>query len=160
MRPALVFVVALCLACAPSASGTPTASAAARCAVTTPPPVAFPPPTPLASGVNAGLSFTAAPGSFLFGNDALVVILANDGVLRPSDPSRGLAGGMKFPWWRSVPGQLSITTRRLDGAATPRAADVPSGYGETGFQVSGLYFPSVGCWEVTGAIGPKTLTFV
>ena len=105
--------------------------------------------------------FQAGPGSFLYGNDALVVDLATDGTLRPSDPSRGLPSGMKFAWWRLAPGgQLSITTRRLDGSATPLAADVPAGYGETGFQVSGLYFASTGCWEVTGSVGGKSLSFV
>lgn len=161
MRPlSLLLVVAFVIACGPSASGTPTAPSTAACPVTTPPPVAFPPPTPLASGINAGLAFTAGPGNFLYGNDALVVILANDGLLHPSDPSRGLAGGMKFPWWRSVPGELVIATRRLDGQATPLPAHVPSGYGETGFQVSGLDFPIAGCWEIKGSIATKSLSFV
>jgi hypothetical protein len=39
-------------------------------------------------------------------------------------------------------------------------ADVPDGYGTTGFQVSGLIFPTGGCWEVTGRLGDASLTFV
>ena len=38
--------------------------------------------------------------------------------------------------------------------------DVPGGYGDTGFQVSGLKFPTAGCWQVAGTVGGKTLTFV
>ena len=47
-------------------------------------------------------------------------------------------------------------------AADPvaRTLDVPGGYGDTGFQVSGLNFPTTGCWQVTGSVGGKTLTFV
>lgn len=69
-------------------------------------------------------------------------------------------GGAKFGWYRSVPGTLQITGRRLDGAAPPLRADVPSGYGEMGFQASGIYFPTPGCWEVTGAMATTSLSFV
>jgi hypothetical protein len=68
--------------------------------------------------------------------------------------------GMKFGWWRAVPGGLRITGRRLDGPAPPLRADVPAGYGQAGFQASGVDFPTEGCWEVTGAVGGATLTFV
>jgi len=52
--------------------------------------------------------------------------------------------GMKFGWWRTVPGRLHITGRRLDAAAPPLRADVPAGYGATGFQPSGVTFPRRG----------------
>jgi hypothetical protein len=29
-----------------------------------------------------------------------------------------------------------------------------------GFQASGVYFPTEGCWEVTGKVGTTSLTFV
>jgi hypothetical protein len=67
---------------------------------------------------------------------------------------------MKFGWWRAVPGQLRITGRRLDAAAPPLRADIPGGYGPTGFQATGVIFPTEGCWEVTGRVGDSTLTFV
>ncbi len=67
---------------------------------------------------------------------------------------------MKFGWWRQVSGQLRITGRRLDAPAPPLRADVSGGYGTTGFQASGIYFPIEGCWEVTGQVGRTTLTFV
>jgi hypothetical protein len=67
---------------------------------------------------------------------------------------------MKFGWWRKVSGRLSITGRRLDAAAPPARADVPSGYGLTGFQASSVFFPAQGCWEITGKVGDTILTFV
>jgi hypothetical protein len=67
---------------------------------------------------------------------------------------------MKWPWWRRLTGPLSIEGRRLDGTAPPLGAHIPSGYGPKGFQVSGLIFPTEGCWEVTGRVSDPTLTFV
>jgi hypothetical protein len=67
---------------------------------------------------------------------------------------------MKFGWWRGVSGDLKITGRRLDASAPPARGVVPEGYGETGFQASGVIFPTAGCWEITGQVGTTTLTFV
>lgn len=72
----------------------------------------------------------------------------------------GSLGGMKWPWWRGVPGTLTIEGRRLDGVAPPLRAEVPEGYGDRGFQPTGLIFPTAGCWEVTGRAGEVSLTFV
>jgi hypothetical protein len=68
--------------------------------------------------------------------------------------------GMKFGWWRAVAGRLRISGRRLDAAAPPARGDVPEGYGDRGFQASGVHFPTEGCWQVTGKVGSTTLTFV
>jgi hypothetical protein len=68
--------------------------------------------------------------------------------------------GWKLGWWRSVSGPLHISGRRLDAAAAPLRTQVPSGYGDTGFQSSGVYFPTPGCWEVTGTVGAASLSFV
>lgn len=72
----------------------------------------------------------------------------------------GSFGGMKWAWYRYIPGQLSIEGQRLDAPAPPLRAEVDSGYGDTGFQVSGITFPSAGCWEITGRLGDERLTFV
>lgn len=68
--------------------------------------------------------------------------------------------GMKWPWWRSVRGALTIEGRRLDGSAGPLRATIPRGYGDTGFQSTGLLFAGPGCWEVTGRVGDASLSFV
>jgi hypothetical protein len=67
---------------------------------------------------------------------------------------------MKWPWWRGVRGELQIEGRRLDGNAAPLRAEVNPHYGLSGFQPSALFFPTEGCWEVTGKVGDATLTFV
>ena len=45
-------------------------------------------------------------------------------------------------------------------AAPALHAEVPRGYGPTGFVPAGLVFPTVGCWRVDGKLGAATLTFV
>ena len=66
----------------------------------------------------------------------------------------------KVGWWRGAAGRLIVTGRRLDAAAPPLGAHVPSGYGRTGFQPTGLVFPTVGCWRVEGRVGDARLSFV
>jgi hypothetical protein len=50
--------------------------------------------------------------------------------------------GTKFPWWRVIPGKLTITEHRLGGSATGFHAVVADvhGYGEAGFTPSALYW--------------------
>jgi hypothetical protein len=63
-------------------------------------------------------------------------------------------------WWRAVPGRLTIRGERLDAAAPPLRAKVPAGYGSTGFQSTGLIFPTPGCWRVVGTVAGHELGFV
>jgi len=67
---------------------------------------------------------------------------------------------MKFPWWRGAIGLLTITGRRLDALEPPLRSYIPDGYGEHGFQATGIIFPTEGCWEITGRTGEARLTFV
>ena len=67
---------------------------------------------------------------------------------------------MKFPWWRGLRGRLVIEGRRLDAGAPPLRAHIPAGYGASGFQATGVIFPTPGCWEVTGHLGDTSLSFV
>ena len=67
---------------------------------------------------------------------------------------------MKFGWERGVPGALTIDGHRLDAAAPPLRAHIPSGYGDVGFQATALIFPTPGCWKVTGHVGTTSLTFI
>src|SRR5438552_3559342 len=54
------------------------------------------------------------------------------------------AGGVKVGWWRSAPGTLTIEGKRLDAPAPPLHADIPDGYGLSGFQATGIDFPTEG----------------
>ncbi len=99
------------------------------------------------------------------GNEALVTSLWRAGRVdfRPGGPGCAEPDGylgMKWPWWRSVRGALTIEGRRLDGSAGPLRATIPRGYGDTGFQSTGLLFAGPGCWEVTGRVGDASLSFV
>ena len=50
--------------------------------------------------------------------------------------------------------------RSAAGRAAPPASGQASGYGLTGFDASGVTFPTEGCWQVTGRVGRTALTFV
>ena len=103
------------------------------------------------------------PGTSAYGNGELVVGALNvDGVIVASGDMVRPDGSIrwKFPWWRLVYGHLTITGRRLDAPAAPLRSFVPGGYGDIGFQASGVIFPSEGCWQVTGTIAHTSLTFV
>lgn len=100
-----------------------------------------------------------------YGNGVLWTWLWPDGtvVFSPGGPGQIHDDGaleMKFPWHRAGQGQLVIRGQRLDAPAPPLRANVPGGYGDTGFQASSLVFPAAGCWEVTGTVGSSSLTFV
>jgi hypothetical protein len=84
-----------------------------------------------------------------------VVIITPDDI----DPDGQLS--MKFGWYRLISGYLTITGRRLDAPAPPASGQTfPGSYGLTGFNASGVIFPSEGCWQVTGRAGRAALTFV
>lgn len=105
---------------------------------------------------------SAADSTNVHGNGVLwvslwpgAVITAGANTLQPDGSIR-----IKFPWWRGVSGQLKISGGRLDASAPPLRGEVPTGYGDIGFQASGVIFPTVGCWEVTGRAGSAELTVV
>lgn len=56
-------------------------------------------------------------------------------------------GGNKFGWLRPAGAELHVKGHRIDGDAPPMGASVPCCY-PGAFQVSGLYFPTGGCWEI------------
>ncbi len=175
MSTALLVLGIALAACSPAAPASPTAA-------TTPPAssvVATSPASGLTSPVakaDAGACPVTKPGeapseigerlfgsASAFGNSELWVgglgadgVIAADSRFVESDGSIG----WKFGWWRVVPGTLTITGRRLDAPAPPLRAAVPDGYGQQGFQASGVYFSTEGCWEVSGTVGSSELTFV
>jgi hypothetical protein len=172
----LTIVVAIAAACAvpsPTPSATPPA---------TPSPSATPSPTPSPAATSLTLPDAAecpvtlpepgpshvSPDAFFgwgasHGNGTLWVGgLWEDGIIAADEGFVDQDGaiGMKFGWWRDVPGRLTITGHRLDGPAPPARGEAPEGYGDTGFQASGVIFPVEGCWEIEGRVGDSTLTFV
>ena len=100
----------------------------------------------------------ASDGLRWYGNAAVWVLLSVSGVLG-TDPQQRRPWYSKVPWWRTVPGVLTIRAGPVGGLAAGFHADVPSGYDPTGFQPSGLYWPRLGCWQVTGTIAGQALTF-
>ena len=73
---------------------------------------------------------------------------------------RWVAGkGDKGIWIRPQGTQLEVTGRRLDGDAPPLSVRIPCCY-PTGFQVTGMTFPTEGCWEVKAKAGDKEIRFV
>ena len=99
------------------------------------------------------------------GNRALVTTLWPQGtiVFKPGGPGYVLPDGslsMKFGWWRLRSGKLRIEGRRIDGGSYPLRAEIPGGYGDSGFQATALIFPRPGCWEVTARLGDSRLRFI
>jgi len=119
--------------------GATVTSSSASCSVTQPP---DPPLTPPQSITTKAQRW--------YGNDAVWIVL----------PANGTMSSSKFGWWRIVPGQLTVEGRRLDAPAPPLESSVPSGYGDIGFQASGIIFPTTGCWEVIGKVADTELRFV
>lgn len=99
-----------------------------------------------------------------YGNGELFTGLPPDGIARmlPHEVQPDGSLRRKFFWWRGpeIRGDLTLTGRRLDVPAPPLRAEIPEGYGLTGFQATALIFPAAGCWEVTGRAGDGSLTFV
>jgi hypothetical protein len=157
---------------APAASPPPASPPAAAPVAASP--VAAPPgsrPRPSGCPVTAPTAIAPSgnsPGDFFghgsaYGNGSLWVGGLGDGGVIVARPEFVAADGSvhwKFGWWRGASGALRITGRRLDAPAPPPRAEVPDGYGDSGFQATGMYFPTPGCWEVTGTVGAASLTFV
>jgi hypothetical protein len=91
-----------------------------------------------------------------YGNDALWAGLS------PATAGRWFAGeaGNKVLWVREIAGRVTVEGRRLDAEAPPLTAWVPDGYGNLGYQASGVTFPTEGCWEVVGKVAERELRFV
>ncbi len=103
-----------------------------------------------------------AESPYYLGNGEIWTGLWPDGkvLMLPENQEADGSFSMKWWWWRGGSGALIIEGRRLDAEAEPLRADIPEGYGDTGFQVAALIFPTTGCWEVTGRVGDASLTFV
>ncbi len=101
------------------------------------------------------------PGEFWYGSDDLWTAL-------PDNHTWPM--GQKVFFWRydyywldETEPELTVSAQRLDGEAPPATVfRATNGYNpETeSFMLSGIEFPTSGCWEITGQYGEVSLTFV
>lgn len=68
--------------------------------------------------------------------------------------------GIKFAWTRPAGSELIVGGRRLDAEAPPARAYMHAGYRDGDWQPTYLVFPTPGCWQITGRVGDRSLTFV
>jgi hypothetical protein len=113
---------------------------------------------------NGGHPAGQAPARWYHGTGGLWIVLWPRGTapVPAEDVQRKGWLYVKTPWWRGPgsEGRVRIHGRRLDGPAPALRADVPIGYGKSGFQASAILFPTVGCWQITGTSGRGSLTIV
>jgi hypothetical protein len=109
-------------------------------------------------------------GQFWFGTDRLWMALPIAGTWRGLPHYPDSTYGQKLPFWRngydphteSRP-NLTVTGRRIDGPSEPLQSD-GKGFGvwtkDDQFIMTGINFPTIGCWEITGRYDSDELTFV
>ena len=111
----------------------------------------------------------SVPASFNYGNARIAVALSppNGRVVAGRLPGGGYRAEIrkdgsidaKYGWWRSqAKPKLRISGHRLDASAPPVRASIPDGY-DRGLQATGIIFPTMGCWRITGRVGTATLAF-
>lgn len=93
------------------------------------------------------------PGPWYINADRTIWALAT-----PSGSTWGV-GGEKVLWIRPQGTELEITGHRLDASAPPLRAKIPCCY-PTNFQVTGLHFPTEGCWQINASAGESTLDII
>jgi hypothetical protein len=154
---ALFLAVTILYAAAPQPpTRNPNKSASPSCNVTIPngsqPPVKD-------FGGRSSLPNADYPGSY--GNGMLWTSLPVDGMLRVVPDEQGNLGE-KWLWYRTVRGHLSVSGRRLDGPGNFQTGPLEEldPRRDTGLLVKTLFFPSEGCWQITGSAGGSHLTFV
>jgi hypothetical protein len=103
------------------------------------------------------------------GNGALWTALPPGGIDKGGTREPDGSISQKYPWWTvGTTGELTIQGRRVDASVPPLGARIGSGVPETPFAAvpggrfwaSGISFPTQGCWQVTGRVGPTSLTLV
>lgn len=155
----VVAVPTMVVAVSPTATPAP---GAADCPVTRPPEPPFTPPPPYSPSPSWG-------GAFWYGTNLLWTQLPTDGAWE------GLSEGpygytQKVLWWREgyswkddpLP-DLTMTGRRLDAPAPPLAVSRATNAFAEDIQSAmlvGVDFPTPGCWEITGKVVDKELSFV
>ena len=151
---------AVVTACGAGAAGSPKTAATFRCSPTKPQPLQEP-----------SSSAQQSAASFNYGSKLLRAELPPRGDLPAGTLPNGAEWARinrdgsistKLGWWRGLRGRLRISGHRLDAAAPPLKARLPSrnSYPPTGFTPSNLTFPTVGCWRVSARLGRAHLSFV
>ncbi|MDQ3929747.1 MAG: hypothetical protein M3328_11460 [Chloroflexota bacterium] len=132
------------------------------CPVTRPPEQPFVPPPPYSPS-------PAWAGAFWYGTNLLWTQLPVDGAWE--ELAEGPHGyTQKVLWWREgyswkddPSPDLTVTGRRLDAPAPPlRASRATNAFAEDiqSAMLIGVDFPAPGCWEVTGKVTDRELSFV
>jgi hypothetical protein len=106
---------------------------------------AEPPRDPNADPFGSGPWYVNADRTIWAGWDAVRMVAGED--------------GNKVLWIRPAGKDLTVSARRIDAEAPPAKVSLPCCY-PTGFQASGLSFPTEGCWKVSAKAGTSELTFV
>lgn len=155
--PVAVVVVALISACNATPSPTAPAVSLVACTVTVGRSGTHPP------AVVGDPSVLPVPWvDTWYGNDAIWIRLPRQGTLPAFADAGTTTISTKFPWWRVLAGPLTVSARPVDGGTNHFVADVGTvgGYGPTGFVPSGLTFDHPGCWEITGSLDGRELSFL
>lgn len=105
------------------------------------------------------------PNVLYHGENDLWTVLWPKGIVTPAADQIASDGSiqLKWPWWRGpdASGVLHVEGRRLDADAPPLQAEVNPAYGDTtGFQPTGLIFPTEGCWEIRATAGHSSILVV
>lgn len=102
-----------------------------------------------------------------FGSTALAVILPDNGTWPTTAPGHSIS--VKLFWWREgfEPGNeanLVVQLKRLDNGLNDADISSPTNAGGDPLgawtMLTGIDFPSAGCWEVTGKYLGDKLTFI
>jgi hypothetical protein len=102
-----------------------------------------------------------------YGSEALAVSLPADGTWQTTAPGANIA--VKLFWWSAgfQPGMesnLNVTIRELNGAPLTAQIGSPTNAGAKSLggwtMLTGIDFPTAGCWEITGKYLGQELTFV
>jgi hypothetical protein len=115
------------------------------------------------------------PGEFWFGTEGLWTVLPEGGAWRglphytPNDPTFR----QKLLYWRKgyvvrtePQPKFTVTGKRLDAPAPHMLVDNATTNGWVAvarnqpFMLTGINFPTLGCWEITGRYKDEELTFV
>lgn len=133
------------------------------CSVTRAPAIPFTPPGEHKMGKN--------DTDFWLGTEKLWIALPKSGEVwgwlprapgKPDLTAKIFWGSVDFDYHKKEDYELMVTGRRLDGDAPPLLVDKVTNalFVPHAAMLTGVYVPTPGCWEITGAYKGQTLSFV